>query len=896
MTFIPSGAVTKAEDLEVNDDILQLGVDNAQDALDKLSDSKNIKFDNTGSGLSATNVEGAIKELVSTSAQVATMPTVTGEFLDAGDPVFTLTKKEYLANLTDSKSYVTFESSLTAGSTKVIKISNNRLLMIYSRNSQGRGKVYNMLTNESGEEFVFTTNNVGSLDAIEVENNKILIVFRDLGFSNFGQAKVIEIDGLELDVLGSDVLFNGLDTNWLSIANVVDDRYIVVYRGSDTNAKARLIDIDLNDNSLSIENEVQILGAASTYNVVKKLENNKLLFQCRESTTTVTARILSISGTTITPGTPFGVATTGTPDYPHFDLISPTQAVSVYTSGSRINGRVLSISGATIGGGSGFNLSSSTTTYWNEVQVISPTRAIAVFGWNSPSGFHSAEMSISGTTLTLENNVQVATDNSTLNQSFVWGNGYGYLLHNSEGLRRVLDSSTVQAGVGYLQSSTFPKLLGMPHQSGVKGIFKLKENLFLFGGSTQTPEGMLHYLHFEGNNYTVTPFFISPNTNDRMAGNSNWAACTVADGIVAISTISRSGASDIRRCTLYNYGDKGIAHSSSTSTTFVVFNSSQFTTDESIPLVGKFKNGNCYFMTHSAGNPTIRAIYQPKNAQLLSDSASWLNGGTSTGGLTTLNTTTVVHSTVVGQQVGDDENRSTFVYPLASSIRAMWVLSTGVSITSGSLADLSTGTNPIIRKLQRIGDRKYIVFYNLSAEVILRAAVYEINTAGTSATWGAPVQLESSATGSLACMIDNEYGLTTYRTCFKVEGLTVNILSQNSQTPPAEWSGVALAGQQKTTGDVEMFSEGLAIFYRASGSGPGPNYCHFMTVENNQRKLIGHFNQDAFIGVASSSVVGSADVIVNGVYQSPEPVEAGKRVYKNGIWVGNAVTNTQIKL
>lgn len=114
-----------------------------------------------------------------------------------------------------------------------------------------------------------------------------------------------------------------------------------------------------------------------------------------------TAKALTLTSTTVTPGSPFvydsGVTTLVSKVYP---LTATTAVVLAKENGNNLKVKVLSISGTTVSGGSVANVQTGAATAYESIVVASSTKIIVFYQLASSTFMRYMVMNISGTTLT----------------------------------------------------------------------------------------------------------------------------------------------------------------------------------------------------------------------------------------------------------------------------------------------------------------------------------------------------------------------------------------------------------------------------------------------------------------------------------------------------------------
>lgn len=201
----------------------------------------------------------------------------------------------------------------------------------------------------------------------------------------------------EVDVDGTSP---SLNFNATTIVNLTDTTAICLYSDNTDGLNARLL--TLSGSTLSRGAETNITGSYARYVIATRLTNTSALLVWGIQSSTFRARILTVSGTTITAN----AETTLTDNNVNsigLDTINATNTIFVYSNqGSSGAGeaRILSISGTTVTENASFVFEASNTSSVS-VTAITASRSIVVWGDSATINTIEAEaLDISGTTIT----------------------------------------------------------------------------------------------------------------------------------------------------------------------------------------------------------------------------------------------------------------------------------------------------------------------------------------------------------------------------------------------------------------------------------------------------------------------------------------------------------------
>jgi hypothetical protein len=191
----------------------------------------------------------------------------------------------------------------------------------------------------SNTSFVYNSATTNSNSVTMVDSLKAIVTFSDGGNSNRGTARVLEISGTTISASGSNLVFNTSSSSVTSVAKLETNKALVSYRAD---------------------------GGSSGQ-----------------------ATVLSVSGTTITAGTNFVYQATGNADQNSTAILSSSKGFVAYVNGENDffgTARVLSISGTTITAGLSFVFNNGTIQHPN-AKTIDSNNVVISFSDSSNSNF-----------------------------------------------------------------------------------------------------------------------------------------------------------------------------------------------------------------------------------------------------------------------------------------------------------------------------------------------------------------------------------------------------------------------------------------------------------------------------------------------------------------------------
>ena len=218
-----------------------------------------------------------------------------------------------------------------------------------------------------GSETQFATSALLYPRLCQISTDKFILVFTENATLNYGRAVVVSVSGTTA-TLGTPVSFNSTGADYLSIAKLDTDKAIVCYRENNTGV-AKVLSVS--GTTISVGPQKTYETGDCIYNSVCQIGTNKVLVAYRDSGNGNygTACALSVSGTTISSGTPAVFASTSCADIAVAKL-NTDKAIVVYTgTNSYANACAMTVSTLTITAGTPLVFKSALTKSKSIVQV-----------------------------------------------------------------------------------------------------------------------------------------------------------------------------------------------------------------------------------------------------------------------------------------------------------------------------------------------------------------------------------------------------------------------------------------------------------------------------------------------------------------------------------------------
>ena len=323
---------------------------------------------------SATTTEIGVAMLTATKAVVtysdggnlgrgtACVLTISGSTITAGSP----------AVFGQNYSYSDIVTALTS-TTAVVIFGNpssypSACLLTISGTSVSGGA--NLTINTSNSHLVMSVDRLTDTTAIAVYKNA----------SAYGTSVVLSVSGTSL-TLGTPVVFNAASTADVSVTSLSATQAMVCYTDAGNSSYGTSCILNVSGTTITAGAEAVFTSSTATYKRVDSLTSTKAVVVYRDGTNTYgTACILDVSGSTITAGTPLVFESAATTDT-SVTRLSDTSAVATYTDGGNSSfgtSIILTISGSTITAGTPVVFESASTAD-NDVVALTATKVVAVY-------------------------------------------------------------------------------------------------------------------------------------------------------------------------------------------------------------------------------------------------------------------------------------------------------------------------------------------------------------------------------------------------------------------------------------------------------------------------------------------------------------------------------------
>ena len=206
---------------------------------------------------------------------------------------------------------------------------------------------------------------------------------------------------------GSPTVFESADSEWNSVTRLTDTKAIVTYRDNGNSGYGTACILTVSGSSITAGTPIVFESASTYYISVIRLTDTKALvaYQDRGNSSYGTANVINVSGTSITVGTPV-VFNSASSEYVSSTMLNSTKVLVVYRNGGNAGkgtSRIL-----TVQAGSGTNISVSAavlfenaSVYYTAVTAVSATKAIvAYYDYGNSQVFTACVLDVSGTSIT----------------------------------------------------------------------------------------------------------------------------------------------------------------------------------------------------------------------------------------------------------------------------------------------------------------------------------------------------------------------------------------------------------------------------------------------------------------------------------------------------------------
>jgi hypothetical protein len=260
------------------------------------------------------------------------------------------------------------------------------------------------MTITAGTPVVFENSNVAYISVAMLSSTLAIVCYRDYGNSYYGTACCLSISGTTITV-GEQAVFESASTTDISVAMLTSTKAIVCYSDSVNLGYGTACCLSVSGTTITAGTPA-VFSSSGSYVFSVGMLTSTLAIACYtddDNSGYGTACCLSVSGTTITAGTPV-VFENASSDYISVAILSSTLAIVCYRDGgnsSHGTACCLSVSGTTITAGTPTVFYNANTAYIS-VAMLSPSLAIVCYkDGGSTNSYGTARcLSISGTTIT----------------------------------------------------------------------------------------------------------------------------------------------------------------------------------------------------------------------------------------------------------------------------------------------------------------------------------------------------------------------------------------------------------------------------------------------------------------------------------------------------------------
>ena len=252
-------------------------------------------------------------------------------------------------------------------------LSSSKFVTIYqdggASNDEGTAIIGNVSENviTYGSEYVFNAGNTDYLSVAVLSDNKFVIAYKDISNSNYGTAIIGDVSGNTI-TYGSEYVFNTGNTDRISVAVLSDSKFAIAYQdGGNANYGTAVIG-DISGNTISYGLEYVFNPSVTNYTSLKSFSLDKIVitYQDKGNADYGTTVIGDISGNIITFGSEYVFNPSVTSHASPVVLLDNKMIIAYQDGGGNLNyGRVIigTISGNTISYGSEYVFNTGATSY-----------------------------------------------------------------------------------------------------------------------------------------------------------------------------------------------------------------------------------------------------------------------------------------------------------------------------------------------------------------------------------------------------------------------------------------------------------------------------------------------------------------------------------------------------
>ena len=193
----------------------------------------------------------------------------------------------------------TTDTRITAAVAGGLSVSINTIVEMLTAEMAGNRSF------EDAANCVFESANSTYISVSTLDSSKAIVCYQDGGNSSYGTACVLSISGTTITA-GTPVVFESATSTYISVSTLDSSKAIVCYRDDGNSSYGTACVLSISGTTITAGTPVVFESATSTYISVSTLDSSKAIVCYTDdgNSSYGTACVLSISGTTITAGTP----------------------------------------------------------------------------------------------------------------------------------------------------------------------------------------------------------------------------------------------------------------------------------------------------------------------------------------------------------------------------------------------------------------------------------------------------------------------------------------------------------------------------------------------------------------------------------------------------------------
>jgi hypothetical protein len=242
-----------------------------------------------------------------------------------------------------------------------------------------------------------------------LSSSSAIVTWEDVGVNDYGFACACTISGTTI-TWGSPTAFTSSTISLSSVTALSATEALVCFVNKGDSSKIKAVVLSVSGTTITPGSIVTIdANTTGTAVSVTTLSSTKAIVAWQNATSHGSAMVIDISGTTITTNTAFQFNSTTDALNVAIATISSTQAIVVYQDGSGGNGtaQVLDISGSTVTGNTEYVFNSAASSLFSIAHIASGTFVVTYSDGGNSSYSTAQVLSVSGTVVSYGTKVQV---------------------------------------------------------------------------------------------------------------------------------------------------------------------------------------------------------------------------------------------------------------------------------------------------------------------------------------------------------------------------------------------------------------------------------------------------------------------------------------------------------